>query len=695
MISILKERPESREAWIANFLNLVEKVFSEDGSLVSEMGFEHRQEQGEMAISVARSLVGEKHLIVEAGTGVGKSLAYLIPAILYSRITKRPCVIATNTISLQEQLLEKDVPSVRDLFQRSEGLEEYVDFKCALLVGRANYLCSNRLARALLGQGDLFEGRQREELKRISEWASKGPLEGIRQEISPIPLSTVWECVNADSSLCSPKSCNPENCHYRKARSLVDQAEVIVVNHSLFFSLMAAGAGPQDEGDGIIFPSDFVIFDEAHEMPEVASEHLGVSISSWGLETFLRRLYNPKKGKGLLAKIIRSQDLQRFEEAKIAVEEFFHYLHVETLGENEKVRIREGHSLPMEVFPPFGKMLRSLVELGDLAEGESSRLEVKDLIKRAQAYLMALSEVVEQKNKEHVYWVERTGSKKDIIHLRSAPLRVAEILEQELFAKGSSVIMTSATITRKGDARFFKNEVGVRENDEKILKSPFDYRSSMNIRIVLDAPNPMANDRSPYLTFLSRSIFQLARSMEGGTLVLFTNYSDLKYCYRDLQDNWHKTGRNLYAQGEGMSRSELRQKMIEDGDSLLLGAESFWKGFDAKGRCLSQVILTRLPFENPNHPLKEARSEYCESQNKNPFREITLPTAVVRFRQGVGRLIRSRTDCGDLVILDSRIMKQNYGKDFLSELPHNSVDRISIEEIFGYSDDPFDNGIDF
>jgi ATP-dependent DNA helicase DinG len=695
MISILKERPESREAWIANFLNLVEKVFSEDGSLVSEMGFEHRQEQGEMAISVARSLVGEKHLIVEAGTGVGKSLAYLIPAILYSRITKRPCVIATNTISLQEQLLEKDVPSVRDLFQRSEGLEEYVDFKCALLVGRANYLCSNRLARALLGQGDLFEGRQREELKRISEWASNGPLEGIRQEISPIPLSTVWECVNADSSLCSPKSCNPENCHYRKARSLVDQAEVIVVNHSLFFSLMAAGAGPQDEGDGIIFPSDFVIFDEAHEMPEVASEHLGGSIRAWGLETCLRRVYNPKKGKGLLAKIIRSQDLQRFEEAKIAVEEFFHYLHVETLGENEKVRIREGHSLPMEVFPPFGKMLRSLVELGDLAEGESSRLEVKDLIKRAQAYLMALSEVVEQKNKEHVYWVERTGSKKDIIHLRSAPLRVAEILEQELFAKGSSVIMTSATITRKGDARFFKNEVGVRENDEKILKSPFDYRSSMNIRIVLDAPNPMANDRSPYLTFLSRSIFQLARSMEGGTLVLFTNYSDLKYCYRDLQDNWHKTGRNLYAQGEGMSRSELRQKMIEDGDSLLLGAESFWKGFDAKGRCLSQVILTRLPFENPNHPLKEARSEDCESQNKNPFREITLPTAVVRFRQGVGRLIRSRTDCGDLVILDSRIMKQNYGKDFLSELPHNSVDRISIEEIFGYSDDPFDNGIDF
>lgn len=379
----------------------------------------------------------------------------------------------------------------------------------------------------------------------------------------------------------------------------------------------------------------------------------------------------------------------------MAVEDFFQYLHMETLGDRDRVRIRHGHSLPMEIFPPFGKMLRTLVELSDLTEGEVTRLEIKDQAKRAQGYLSALSDVIEQKNKDHVYWIERTGSNKDILHLRSAPLQVAELLREELFGKGSSVVMTSATITRNGKADFFRNEIGVVASEEKVLKSPFDYPSSMNIRILSDAPNPMSGDRAPYLAFLSRSIHQLARSMEGGTLVLFTNYADLKYCYRELRNEWVKLGRSLYAQGEDLPRSELRKRMIEEGDALLLGAESFWKGFDAKGSCLSQVILTRLPFENPNHPLKEARSEYFESQKRNPFREITLPGAIMRFRQGVGRLIRSTTDCGDLIVLDSRILRQGYGKDFIAELPHNSIDRVTVEEIFGDSSELIDNDIDF
>ena len=256
MIRILDEQALEKGAWSENFLTLVENTFSEDGNLIKELGFEYRAEQGAMAMSVAKSLLGDTHLIVEAGTGVGKSLAYLIPAILFARLTKRPCVVATNTISLQEQLLEKDVPAVRDLFSRSPGMNEYADFRCALLVGRANYLCSNRLSRALIGQSDLFENRQRDELQRISEWEQSGPVEGIRQELSPTPMSAVWESVNADSSLCSSKSCQPENCHYRKARSLVDQADVIIVNHSLFFSLMGAGAGPEGEEDGILFPND-------------------------------------------------------------------------------------------------------------------------------------------------------------------------------------------------------------------------------------------------------------------------------------------------------------------------------------------------------------------------------------------------------------------------------------------------------
>ena len=294
-----------------------------------------------------------------------------------------------------------------------------------------------------------------------------------------------------------------------------------------------------------------------------------------------------------------------------------------------------------------------------------------------------------------MYWIERSGRNKDIIHLRSSPLRVAEVLKEELFSRGSSVVMTSATISRNGNFEHFKNEIGVGAAKEKILKSPFDYRNNMNIRIITDAPNPMEKDRSAYLDFLSKAVNQLARSVEGGTLVLFTNYSDLRYCYRELIGQWSKIGRSLYAQGEGFSRSELRKRMIEEGDVLLLGAESFWKGFDAKGSCLSQLIITRLPFENPSHPLQEARSEFFESKKMNPFRELTLPKAIMKFRQGIGRLIRSKNDCGEIIILDSRILRQRYGREFITELPHQSIDRVSVDEILGDSAYPMDNGIDF
>jgi len=695
MIRLIDEQSKTVDQWATEYMGLVGKIFGKGGDLVKQLGFEYREQQGDMAKELARSLVHNDHLVVEAGTGVGKSLAYLIPSILFARETKRPCVVATNTISLQEQLLEKDVPSVRDLFNRTRGLERFADFRCALLVGRANYLCTNRLGRALSGQSDLFEVRQRDELHRIAEWVAQSPLEGIRQELSPVPMSSVWETVNADSSLCSPKNCNPENCYYRKARALVENAEVIVVNHSLFFSLMGAGMGPDDEEDGVLFPSDFVVFDEAHEMADVASEHLGVSLSSWGLENFLRRLYNPKKRKGLLAQTIRQSDADRIEEARLAVEDFFQFLHIETLGQKDLVRLRHGQTLPMEVFPPFSKMLRSLVELGDLAQGENKRLEIKDQVKRAQGYLTSLSEVVEQKNKDHVYWVERTGAQKQLIHLRSAPINVAESLRRQLFSRGSPVVMTSATLTRNGKAQYFKEQIGLEKSSDQVLASPFDYESSMKVRIFSDAPNPMTKDRLPYLNFLSDAIYQLARSIEGGTLVLFTNYSDLKFCYGQVLNKWQKLGRSIYAQGEELPRSELRKRMIEEGDVLLLGAESFWKGFDAKGACLSQVIITRLPFENPNHPLKEARSEFIESKKGNPFREITLPSAVMRFRQGVGRLIRSQSDYGELVILDSRILRQGYGKEFLSELPCLTYDRTSIDEALGGYQSEIDNDIDF
>lgn len=661
----------------------VQKIFSENGDLVKHLGFEFRPEQALMAETYSRNLFSGKHLIFEAGTGVGKSLAYLIPSLLYSVLTKRKCIVATNTINLQEQLLSKDIPAVRDLFNRSSGLEEFENFNCALLVGRANYLCTNRLHRALVSKGDLFEASQYQELQRIADWASSGPMEGIRQELSPMPSPVVWDMVNADSSLCSSKRCSAKDCFYRKARALVDDADLVIINHSLLFSLLGAGVSPSNEGPGILFPDDFLVFDEAHEITEVASDHLGVSLSSWSLETMMRQLYNPKKRKGLLSRIARESDLLALHDSREALNDFFQYLHLEILDQKDRIRLLNRNALPMEVFPPLSRLLRNLIELSELAKDEAQRIELRDKIKRLQTYLADLSEVIDQKKPGCVYWLERGGRSNQIIYLRSAPLEIAPILKEELFSKDASVLMTSATITRKGSADHFRREVGAESAEECLVKSPFDYENQMTIKICNDCPEPQMSNREHYLEYLTRAIGGLAQSVEGGTLVLFTNYSDLRYCYEQLKPRWAQMQRSIYAQGGEFSRSELRKRVIDEGDVLLLGAESFWKGFDAKGSCISQVIITRLPFENPGHPLHEAKSEVLQAQKRSSFHEITLPSAVIRFRQGIGRLIRSSTDVGLLMILDSRVLNKNYGKEFLSELPNSHYESTCLLDLLG------------
>ena len=245
--------------------------------------------------------------------------------------------------------------------------------------------------------------------------------------------------------------------------------------------------------------------------------------------------------------------------------------------------------------------------------------------------------------------------------------------------------MTSATLTRKGKADSFKSMVGAESICEGIVNSPFDYESNLQIRILSDCPEPTAQNREPYLKVLAEVIHACSSGIEGGTLVLFTNYADLRHCYNVLRPRWGRLGRSLYAQGEGYSRTELRNRLVDEGDVLLLGAESFWKGFDAKGACLSQVIITRLPFENPGHPLLEAKTEILREQGKSSFAEHFLPSAVIRFRQGIGRLIRSKTDVGDLVVLDSRILKKGYGKSFLNELPKKNYEIFSSEDLIDWT----------
>ena len=236
-------------------------------------------------------------------------------------------------------------------------------------------------------------------------------------------------------------------------------------------------------------------------------------------------------------------------------------------------------------------------------------------------------------------------------------------------------------MTRNGKTNHFRESVGAEHVAEGIVASPFDYEKNVDIRIAADCPEPMGKDRLPYLNYLAEALHACASAMSGGTLALFTNYRDLRHCHDVLRPRWQKLRRSLYAQGEGHSRVHLRQRMLEEGDVLLLGAESFWKGFDAPGQALSQIIITRLPFDNPEHPLLEAKAERIEAMGESPFRQITLPVALTRFRQGIGRLVRTRTDHGGIVILDSRILRKSYGKEFLNELPKRTYRVFRLEEI--------------
>ena len=407
MIKIIQE--EEKEFPYSELSLLVQSIFKAKGELELGLEFEHRQEQELMAKEVINSITAGDHLIFEAGTGVGKSLAYLIPSILFSVTCKRPCIVATNTINLQEQLLQKDIPAIRTLFENSETLSNYAGFSCALLVGRGNYLCSTRLNKALLGQGDLFGARDKKELERIAEWANQHAVEGIRQEMSPPPAANIWDAVNADSSVCSAKRCSPESCFYRRARLLVEKADLIIVNHSLLFSLIGAGIAPSNDADGIIFPNDFLIIDEAHEMPDQASEHLGISISSWAIENALRRVYNPAKRKGLLKKVGRVHDFEVLENAQHASMDFFNHIHSGILGEKERLRIREPNQIPLDLLPPLSRVSRTLIELGENSDDEATKIELLDQAKRFQGFIVSLAEIIEMKDADSVYWLERGG----------------------------------------------------------------------------------------------------------------------------------------------------------------------------------------------------------------------------------------------------------------------------------------------
>ena len=662
-------------------VRLVESIFQQGGHLQTALQLDHRPQQAAMARATAQALTNNQALLFEAGTGVGKSLAYLIPALIHAIDSERPLIVSSHTISLQQQIRSKDLKICRQLFDAVPALARYASFKTALMIGKGNYCCTTRLQHALKDaqsskQTEFLTSDSTAELLRLAQWSATSK-NGVLQELSPAPQPDVWDAVNADSSICCKKNCDPATCFYQRARKQLLSANCVIVNHSLLFALINAGMPPKGEARGILLPDDFVVLDEAHRIPAIATDHFGVHVSSFALERALKRLFNPRTNRGILRKHGQKWDQDAVDNALAAAGEFFSYLADTFLSKRSIVRLHQADFCDNILSGPLKEVAERLGAIIQNNDNERVQDELKDHRRNILGLRDTINGFVSLAEDDHVHWLERGGKKGQLITLRSAPLDVAPYLREALFRRHSSAILTSATLSDGNNIDSFQGKVGGESARTQIEDSPFNYQANCRIYIATDAPSPAPGQGRLDLDYLANMICWLSRNVEGGTLVLFTSHFDLRQVHQRTAGFFEKINRPLFSQGHGTARDQLTREFRQAGNGILFGTDSFWTGVDVPGPALSQVILARLPFDNPSHPVSEARSEHLRAQGGNPFAELTVPEALVKFRQGIGRLIRRQTDRGNIVILDSRILTKPYGPRFLAALPTADIQRFN------------------
>ena len=667
---------------------------------VAMPGFEHRGQQVSMANRVLGALNDGGHVLVEAGTGVGKSLAYLLPAALYALKNGKRVVISTHTISLQEQLLKKDIPAVREMLLEAGIIEDDADFRAVLLKGRANYLC---LQRWMASYGASMADPDFARLaSSMLLWLPQTET-GDRSELGLDQRDQLtWQRLSAQDAKCLSRQnsfVREGTCFLQRARKAAESAHIIVVNHALLLADVAS--------DGSAIPSfDTLIIDEAHNLEDVATRQFGASASRRMLSDALDAVHRPgnrEQRAGGVAEFLKAYPVQggvtmlgqAIEEAvrraRGRLEPFFASLapFVPKGNDDERVLVTGAtHSSPdwtavEEEAARLDEPLRSVVaRAGEAAkllatqeddeapssladEVESAAAQVEELRQRIHALLLPAGE-------DTIVWLARERDAS--VSLNSAPLHVGPLLSEQLFNECRTVVATSATLATGRDARYVARRLGMDEADFVQLGSPFDYESSTLLAAVTDVPEP--NERG-YIKGMAAAIARLVRASEGRALALFTSHAALRQVAEVLRVELEHDDIAVLAQGVDGPPPRLIQNLIEEPRTVVLGTASFWEGIDVKGEALSMLIIGRLPFAVPTDPVYQARA----AQYERPFPEYALPSAVLRFRQGFGRLIRDRQDRGVVAVLDTRIFSKSYGRTFVEALPRCSMLKAEAEVV--------------